>query len=212
MIRVLAYFLLIMAASSALFCQAADNSYQSGVHYETLPNPVLTRDASKIEVVDLFWYGCSHCYTFKPKLESWQKTQLSDVDFVGVPAVWSAEMRLHAKAYYTAQALKNFDLMHDIIFDAMHLKKEKLKNESEITKLFVAHGAALEKFSKIFNSGTIEMAVDFAEKKQAKYRLRGTPEMVVNGKYRISGKSAGSQSEMLKVATFLIEKERDQLK
>ena len=55
------------------------------------------------------------------------------------------------------------------------------------------------------------MAVDFAEKKQAQYRLRGTPEIVINGKYRISGRSAGSPSEMLKVATFLIDKERAEL-
>ena len=47
------------------------------------------------------------------------------------------------------------------------------------------------------------------EKKQEKYRLRGTPEIVINGKYRISGRSAGSQSDMLKVASFLIEKERN---
>lgn len=55
------------------------------------------------------------------------------------------------------------------------------------------------------------MAVDFAEKKQAQYRLRGTPEIVVNGKYRISGRTAGSPREMLKVATFLIDKERSEL-
>ena len=183
-------------------------TYQSGVHYETLSKPVLTKDATKIEVVDLFWYGCSHCYTFKEKLESWQKSQLSDVYFVGVPAVWQKEMRLHAKAYYTAQALMIFDKLHSEIFDAMNLKNKKLKSEEEIADLFIYHGVEQEKFFKIFNSGTIEMAVDIAEKKQQKYRLRGTPEIVINGKYRISGRSAGSQTDMLKVATCLIEKER----
>jgi thiol:disulfide interchange protein DsbA len=87
-----------------------------------------------------------------------------------------------------------------------------LKSEEEIADLFIYHGVEQEKFFKIFNSGTIEMAVDIAEKKQEKYRLRGTPEIVINGKYRISGRSAGSQSDMLKVASFLIEKERNTLK
>tara|TARA_B110000196_G_scaffold217243_1_gene186544 strand:- start:184 stop:852 length:669 start_codon:yes stop_codon:yes gene_type:complete len=196
----------------ALIPQVSADAYQAGVHYEVLSDPVLTSDPSKIEVVDLFWYGCSHCYTFKTKLESWQKSQLEDVYFIGVPAVWQVEMRLHAKAYYTAQALKVFDLMHSAIFDAMNLKKEKLKSEAEIAALFVANGVQQENFSKIFNSGTIAMAADFAEKKQEKYRLRGTPEIVVNGKYRISGRSAGSQTEMLQVASFLIDKERTQLK
>ena len=211
MARVLANFLLALIFPAALLCQASEDPYQAGVQYEILPEPVLTRDSSKIEVVDLFWYGCGHCYSFKPILESWQKAQLEDIYFVVIPAVWQTEMRLHAKAYYTAQALKIFDVMHDVIFDAMNLKKEKLQNESEIASLFLAHGVTAEKFSKIFNSGTIEMAVDFAEKKQAQYRLRGTPEIVVNGKYRISGRTAGSPREMLKVATFLIDKERSEL-
>tara|TARA_B110000285_G_scaffold44240_1_gene49251 strand:- start:198 stop:839 length:642 start_codon:yes stop_codon:yes gene_type:complete len=211
MTRALANLLLALTFSTVLLCQASEDPYQAGVQYEVLPEPVLTRDSSKIEVVDLFWYGCSHCYSFKSTLESWQKAQLEDIYFVGIPAVWQTEMRLHAKAYYTAQALKIFDVMHDVIFDAMNLKKEKLQNQAEIASLFLAHGVTSEKFSKIFNSGTIEMAVDFAEKKQAQYRLRGTPEIVVNGKYRISGRSAGSPSEMLKVATFLIDKERSEL-
>ena len=209
--RAFANFLLAVTFSAVLLCQAAEDPYQAGVQYEVLPEPVLTRDSSKIEVVDLFWYGCGHCYSFKPRLESWQKTQLEDVYFVGIPAIWQTEMRLHAKAYYTAQALKIFDVMHNVIFEAMNLKKEKLQNEAEIANLFLANGVTLENFSKIFNSGTIAMAVDFAEKKQAQYRLRGTPEIVVNGKYRISGRSAGSPSEMLKVATFLIDKERAEL-
>ena len=97
----------------------------------------------------------------------------------------------------------------------------KAKNKTQFIEYFIDGikppneikiGVEQEKFSKIFNSGTIAMAADFAEKKQEKYRLRGTPEIVVNGKYRISGRSAGSQTEMLQVASFLIDKERAQLK
>lgn len=195
--------------SCALIVQASAETYQPNVHYEILTKPVLTKNSSKVEVVDLFWYGCSHCYTFKEKLELWQKNQSDDVYFVGVPAVWQAEMRLHAKAYYSAKALNVFDKIHSAIFDAMNLQNKKLKSESEIADIFITHGIESKDFTKIFNSGTIEMAVDIAEKKQEKYRLRGTPEIVINGKYRISGRSAGSQSDMLKVASFLIEKERN---
>jgi len=210
--NVLTNFLLAGIISFILIYQVSAETYQSGVHFEILSKPVLTKDSSKVEVVDLFWYGCSHCYTFKEKLELWQKNQLDDVYFVGVPAVWQAEMRLHAKAYYSAKALNIFDKVHSAIFDAMNLKNKKLKSENEIADIFISHGADPKDFSKIFNSGTIEMAVDIAEKKQEKYRLRGTPEIVINGKYRISGRTAGSQSDMLKVASFLIKKERDLFK
>ena len=39
-------------------------------------------------------------------------------------------------------------------------------------------------------------------------RITGTPELMVNGKYRVSTRKAGSQANMLKVVEFLIEKER----
>ena len=72
--RLIANLLFCVTLSFALISQVSADTYQAGVHYEVLSDPVLTSDSSKIEVVDLFWYGCSHCYTFKTKLESWQKS------------------------------------------------------------------------------------------------------------------------------------------
>ena len=94
----------------------------------------------------------------------------------------------------------------------MNLKKQKLQDEDEIANLFVVNGVSRERFTKVFNSGSIEMSVDLAQKKQARYRTQGTPELVVNGKYRISGRDAGGHDGMIKVASFLIEKERAKLK
>ena len=211
MSRLLSHVLFVIAFLPLVACQAAEEPYQAGVQYEVLPEPVSTSDPSKVEIVEVFWYGCSHCYSFEPTIKSWLKTQ-KDVNFVGVPAVWQPVMRLHAKAYYTAKALKVLDTMNSVIFEAMNLKKQRLQSEDEIAALFVANGVSLERFTKVFNSGSIEMSVDLAEKKQARYRTKGTPELVVNGKYRISSREAGGHDGMLKVASFLIEKERAQLK
>jgi thiol:disulfide interchange protein DsbA len=209
--RLLSSLLFIVAFLPLAACQA-EEPYKAGLQYEVLPEAVSTSDPSKVEIVEVFWYGCSHCFAFEPKVKAWLKQQADDVKFVGVPAVWHPSMRLHAKAYYTAKALKVFDKMNDVIFEAMNLKKQKLLNEAEIASLFVANGVSKERFSKVFNSGSIEMAVDLAEKKQARYRIQGTPELVVNGKFRISGRDAGGHAGMLKVASFLVDKERANLK
>jgi len=182
--------------------------YKAGVNYEVLPEPVATANPAKIEVVEVFWYGCSHCFAFEPKLSPWVKALPEDVNFVRVPAVWHPTMALHARAYYTARALKVLDKLHEPIFEAMNLKKKKLKSEEEIADLFVAHGVDRERFSKVFNSKGIEMAVDLATSKQQRYRIQGTPEMVVNGKYRVSTRENGSQEGMLKVVAYLVKKER----
>lgn len=212
MSRLLSSLLFIVAVLPLAACQATEDPYKAGLHYEVLPEAVSTSDPSKVEVAEVFWYGCSHCYAFDPKVHSWLEAQADDINFVGVPAVWAQPMRLHAKAYYTAKALKVLDTMHTAIFEAMNLKKQKLLSEDEIGNLFVANGVSRERFSKVFNSGSIEMAVGIAEKKQARYRTQGTPELVVNGKFRISGRDAGGHDGMLKVASFLIEKERAKLK
>jgi thiol:disulfide interchange protein DsbA len=211
MSRLLSHLLFAVAFLPLVACQAAEEPYQAGVHYEVLPELVSTNDPSKVEIAEVFWYGCEHCYNFEPKIKPWLTTQ-KDVNFVGVPAVWQPVMRLHAKAYYTAKALKVFETMNIVIFEAMNLKDQRLQSEDEIADLFVANGVSRERFTKVFNSGSIEMSVDLAVKKQERYRTRTTPELVVNGKYRVSSRSAGGHDGMLKVASFLIEKERAQLK
>lgn len=192
-------------------CQAEQPAYKAGEHYEVLPQPVPTADPTKIEVAEIFWYGCSHCYTFESIVTPWKAQLPEDVAFVGVPAVWAPVMELHAKAYYTAKALKVLDKVHTPIFEAMNLKKKKLQSENEIATLFVDQGVSPDKFSKVFNSWGIGQQAKIAQSKQRGYRTQGTPELVVNGKYRISARAAGGQKEMLKVAEFLIEKERSAL-
>ena len=75
-----------------------------GTHYDRLsPTQPTSSGPDQIEVCEIFWYGCPHCYTFEPHLESWKGDIASDVSFVRVPAVWNPLAQLHARAYYTAE-------------------------------------------------------------------------------------------------------------
>ena len=198
---------LLVGVALSLNVHAAD-TYVAGKHYEVLSTPVATRDKTKVEVVELFWYGCIHCYHFEPVIQAWKKKQDSDVDFQSMPAMWNKDMILHAKAFYTAKALGNFDKMSEVLFNTMNVKKNRLKNEAAIKKVFVDNGVDAQKFDQVFNSFGVRSQVSLADSRARSYRLQGTPEMVVNGKYRISSTMAGGQAQMLKVVDFLVARER----
>lgn len=190
--------------------KASSANYEAGVHYEVLPQPVATVDSDKIEVAEVFWYGCGHCFSFESELRPWAESQPEDVVLVGSPAMWDNQgiMERHARIYYTAKALKVLDKVHEATFNAMHLEKKTLRSEGEIAELFVAQGVSKEDFERTFNSFGVTSAVKQAEARQRSYRIQGTPELIVNGKYRITARLAGSHQGMLDVADFLIEKER----
>lgn len=182
--------------------------YQAGKHYKVISVPVRTTDPGKIEVNEAFWYGCPHCYHFEAPLEAWAKTLPADVYLERTPAIWRPAMEVHARAYYAAKQLNVLDSMHLIIFKAMQDEKKALANENEVAALFVAHGIDDAAIRKAYNSFSVQSQTRQADARARSYGIEGTPEIIVNGKYRISSHEAGSQEGMLQVASFLIEKER----
>ncbi len=194
----------LLACAQAL----EDEEYKAGVHYQVLSEPVKTRNTDKIEVMEMFWYGCSHCYSFEPTLKEWSKTLGKDVSFSQSPAMWRDNMVIHARAFYAAKALGKLEPLHEELFKALNVDRNPLASEQAVGALFAKHGVDKDAFSKAYNSFSVTSGVRLADSRARSYKITGTPEMVVNGKYRVSGRMAGSQKGMLKVVDFLIEKER----
>jgi thiol:disulfide interchange protein DsbA len=208
----LALSLLVMAPMALWIASptsvVAEEKYQEGVHYDLINPVVRTADPDKIEVAEFFWYGCGHCYTFEPMVMQWKKTLGDDVDFRGSPAIWNQKMELHAQAFYAAEALGVLDTMHPVIFQAMNVDRKRLGSEEEIQELFVANGVSAEDFSKAFKSFGVNSQVRQANSRARAAKITGTPSIMVNGKYSIDTRKAGSQANMLKIADYLVEKER----
>lgn len=198
----------VLALGPLAMCQAADEPFKAGEHYDILPQTVRTADPDKIEINEVFSYTCGHCFNFQSSLHPWVKALPADVDFQSTPAIWQPKLEPYARAYYAAKILGVLNKVHMPIFDAIHVKKQSVKKQSDFEAIFVAEGVTKEKFSSAFNSfGTTSM-VNQAKSRVRAYRVRGTPEIIVNGKYRVSTTKAGGFSGMLSVAEFLIEKER----
>ena len=199
---------LLLLAPVVACAQEGGESYTEGTHYDLISPAVRTADPNKIEVAEFFWYGCGHCYTFEPVIGQWKKTLPEDVDFRGSPAMWNDLMELHAQAFYTAEVLGVLDSMNTVLFHAMNVDKKRLASKGEIEALFVANGVTAEDFAKAFNSFGVTSLVKQASARARSAKITGTPAIMVNGKYHVSTRKAGSQAGMLKVTEFLIEKER----
>lgn len=186
--------------------------YISGKHYQpvTPPQPVAT--PGKHEVIEVFWYGCPHCYDFEPYIERWQAAKPPDVEFRRLPAVFRKEWRVHAQAYYAAEALGVLDEVHVALFKAMHAEKRRLDDETSLAAFFAEHGVKPEDFKGAFNSFAVESKVQQAMQLVPKYGITGVPAVVVDGKYLTSASMAGSYDELLKVIDFLLDLERTEAK
>lgn len=175
---------------------------KEGVHFEKLPQPVRTITPGKVEVTEVFAYSCGHCYKFESYIQPWKTTLPDYIEVVQSPAVWRKQMEMHARIVYTGKALGVFDQVHARTFKAIHEEGKRLTNETSIARIFAEFGIDEEKFKGAFNSFGVKSQVTQAASRAKGMRITGTPEVVVDGKYRISTGMPGVQTQpnMLKIA------------
>jgi len=174
--------------------------------YEAVTPAQPTKNTDKIEVIEFFWYGCPHCYSFEPFLSKWAKTLPKNVEFIRQPAVFSELWGKHAKAYFTAEALGVVDKVHTDLFDAVQAK-QSLETEDELAKFFAAHGVKESDFRTNYNSFLVDAKMRQAKTMAARYGVNGVPAIIINGKYRTNATLAGSQEKMIDVINQLIKQE-----
>ena len=203
MLKKIAYVSLFLFLSMGV---AQAENYKEGVEYTRIADQA-TASPDKIEVLEFFWYGCPHCYQFDPILERWLETKPANVEFVRVPAVFRPEWKVHARTYYALQAMGLGEKYHKAIFDAMHKDKADIYSESAMIDFLVSKGINKDDFKSAYGSFSIDGLLRKTIKKVKSYAIRGVPAMAVNGKYLVSGKSAGSLKNMISIVDYLIKKE-----
>ncbi|GAB4199567.1 MAG: hypothetical protein Tsb002_35240 [Wenzhouxiangellaceae bacterium] len=179
-----------------------------GKHYLPIVEPLETSSKDKLEVVEVFSYGCPHCYSFEEKLQAWEKGLGDDVAFVQKPAVWNGLMRLYATAYYTTQKLDNSAKLHDKLFAAIVVDGTPYLSEPMFGQFFVDQGVEVETFGNAFDSAEVLAQVNAAAEYTKQAKIIDLPAMIVNGKYYVSATMAGGQEEMLMIVNELLEAER----
>ncbi len=203
----------ILAIPTINFSAKADllpNKYEEGVSYQVIIPEQPTSNKEKIEVVSLFWYGCPHCHRFEPHIDRWLESKPDHLDYVRLPAIFKPNWAIHARAFYTAEALDVTEDIHLPLFTAIHAHKRKLNTQAALAEFFEENGVNKKSFNKAFRSFGVEAKVRQSKEMGRRYGLTGTPGLIINGKYRVDGNICKCGfSEMLKITDFLVNKEND---
>jgi len=185
-------------------------------NYNTLvPAEPTSVDPNKVEVTEVFWYGCVHCFHLDPTLEAWRKKgKPAYVEFVRVPAMWNEVTRAHARLFYTMKRLNKLEELHSATFDEIHVKHDYLVGEDpaateELQRAFLkAHGVTDAQFDSVYRSLDVAADLRKAEDINRRYQAISVPWLVVNGKYTADVGTAGGESQLIELINDLAASER----
>jgi thiol:disulfide interchange protein DsbA len=173
--------------------------WRPGVSYMPLvPAQTTGVAAGKVEVLEVFWLGCPHCYALEPQLQRWLKSKPPYVQFVRVPVMWGPMHRAHARLYYTLLALGHEDLVQKA-FDTIQHGDPLVANSDEESlnaqRAFArANGIRPDDYTKAYTSQEVVDDLERAERLTQVYQVNSVPLMVINGKYATDPGMAGSGS------------------
>lgn len=211
MIKRLAMWPLLFAAllmPALAFAQAKPSAVVAGVDYEEIANgqPFEPLDG-KVEVVEIFGYGCHFCAEFQPILERWKRELPADVRFTYMPVAYNLADPF-ARGFYAAQGTKGLvSRTHDAMFEAVNTDITLPRNASvdEIAAFYSQYGVTASAFAAAMQAPATDAKLQRAHDFALAVGLQGTPSLIVNGKYRVLG---NSYDDMLRIADQLIARER----
>ncbi len=188
--------------------------YSEGTHYARMvPTQPTLGGADKIEVAEIFWYGCSHCYDFEPFINGWDADKPASVRFVRIPAMWNRILQLHAQLFYTEEVLVRNGVIedgagfHEAVFQEYHRRGNRLTSEDSIRKLFERFGVSADEFERTWTSFEVSQKLRLAEDLNRRYGVANVPTVVVNGKYRTGAAEAGGYPNLLELIDELVARE-----
>ena len=182
---------------------------KEGSEYKLLKPAVATGVApGKVEVVEAFWYACGHCYLLEPKLEAWDaKGRAPYVQLVRLPATWNDTVKTHARIFYTIELLGKPQL-HAEVFREINVKGNRLDTPEKVQAFFASKGVPAAEFQKAFSSFAVESNLRKAEEMNKRYKITGTPTIVIGGKYVTDVGMAGSEDKLFQIVNELAAREK----
>ena len=199
----------ILLLSTPVYAQSGSSvRYQEGLHYfeldEETPVP-----AGTMELVEVFSYMCSHCNTFEPYIDSWVKRKPENLAFSRIPVVFGRkEWEIYARAYVTAEMMGLGEDAHKAMMDKIWKEQAVMRNMAELSEFYSSLGVDAKQFLATSKSFAVDARMRKEQKLVQIYGIRGTPSLVLNGKYRIAGNEAvPSFDAMLDVVDYLIARE-----
>jgi protein dithiol oxidoreductase (disulfide-forming) len=221
--------ILVVLALLAPVPALAQLRWQEGRHFTTLINtaPAQAR-AGKIEVAEVFSYGCIHCFRAKDAMTQLKDSLPADAVMTFVHAsfnpaeAWPAFQR----GWYTALSLGIGEAVHDQMFDAVWVNGElplidpatgavrkPLPTINDIARIYAKHSSVkAADFLRQARSPLVEAQLKTVDELVMSWRIPGTPAVVVNGRYLVNNTNLTSWDEMRHLVAYLVDLERQRMK
>jgi len=178
--------------------------YQEGKHYFRIGEPT-RNEHGKVEVVEVFWFGCGHCFATEPYIESWDRNKSQDAELVRVAAPLSGIWGFHAQVYYANKALGIAEQVHQATFNAIHRDGLRLSSLNQVADFYAENfGVDAEEYKNAFNSFSVNLELNKARELVEQYRINSVPNFMVGGAYRVNAESAGSIPGIFSVINYLL--------
>ena len=178
---VLALIALVLAGG-AVTVAAQDIRARQNIDYRLIAaQPV--DSGERIEVIDFFWYGCPACNALQPELEAWIRRKPADVVVRRIPAILRDAWVPHVRIYYTLEKLGELERLHQQVYHGYHVEELAMSKPEVMEQWAARNGIDRKKWLDAHNSPEVEAGIERARRLTAAYDVRGTPSLVVNGRY-----------------------------
>ena len=201
-------FLTILMLTFSAFAFA--DAPKTGAEFDAVAQTISTDNPAKIEVMEIFWYGCPHCYHMEAPLNAWVKKLPSDVYFKRVPGLPNASWAPMAKAFYAMETLSVSEKLHAKLFEAVNKTKTLNPTDEKAAIEWVTAQSGLDKVKveQAFKSFTINTNLNRAAQIFRTSGATGVPSLIIDGKFITSSTMSGGNAEALKVADYIIDNVR----
>ena len=213
-----------LAAVPASAALPSSSEWKTGTNYDVIsPAEPTTVAPGKVEVLEVFWLGCPHCYALEPYIRAWLKTKPGYIQYVRVPVMWGPVHRAHARLFYTLESLGGDDLVEKV-FTYIHDQETQSGSESVLASnsqedtfrqqqaWAVQNGVNADAFAKAYNSFYVNTQLQQAEEITNAYQVQGVPFIAVDGKFTTDvGKASGAArpKKLISLIDFLAAWEHD---
>ncbi len=177
-----------------------------GQQYTVLRAPVPPIDPGKIDVIEFFSYGCPACNAFDSPVERWKASLPTSVAFRRVPVPFLFNAENFQRTYYALESTGTLDKMHPKIFEAFHVKRQRLTTSQEIASVVGNAGGDPTKFLGVFNSFSMSVFLNKAKLLASAYQIDSLPTLAIAGRYLTSPALAGGHAQALATADYLLQK------
>jgi thiol:disulfide interchange protein DsbA len=221
--RTLLTLVALVAAATLAPSAMAQLKWQAGKHYTIVPTQRSHVPAGKVEVMEVFSYGCPACNQFRPVMKQLIERLPKSAQVVYLPASWQAAENwpTFQRAYLTALSLGIADKAHEAMYDAIwrtgelgitdpntRQLKKVLPSMNDIARFYErTTGVKAQDFLNASKSFGVDLKIKQAEAQIKAMSVSGTPTLVVAGKYRVNNEAFRTVDEIIEMVSFLVERE-----